>query len=150
MAQEPNPTAIKAVVLKQQGLKQKEIAATLGVCRQTAAKHLKAAEKAETEALKAYAMQFGALMPIEDRARRYVELASQNEQQMVALKTLERIDWLDGIRPERESQQNQQNAPAFVLPAGVNVAMMIGPASDRSRDTAPEQHPQPTDSATDE
>ena len=66
-------------------------------------------------------------LPTPSRAKRYVQLVKQDDQLMVSLKTLERVDSLLGIVTDRDRLrvqsvvQEKPNQYLFFLPAGSNV-----------------------------
>ena len=62
-------------------------------------------------------------LPVEYRARRLRELVEQGDQQMVALKALERADAIDGLLRPPE-QQDSARQGLFTLPAGTELRLV--------------------------
>ena len=62
------------------------------------------------------------MLPLRERAARYVELARQNDQKKVALDALLRIDHIHGLMTKQESlryrkqEDDKKSLPIFVLP----------------------------------
>ena len=81
------------------------------------------------EKLAAYQRLLRKEMPLEHRAKRYRELVDQNEQLMVALKALERVDSIQFGRVQDETEPPKP-APMFSLPAGSRVAIVVPSVHD--------------------
>src|SRR5690349_14002167 len=64
-------------------------------------------------------------LPVEYRAMRLKELASQNSQLMVALRAIERADIVDGLGRPTEADEPVEHRPMFNLPPGTKVALTI-------------------------
>jgi len=65
-------------------------------------------------------------MPIQYRAKRLKELATQDTQAMVALKALERADMLDGLSVVKDMPPPEPpRRPLFNLPEGARVAVTL-------------------------
>jgi len=113
-------------------LTQQQIAEMVGVSRQTvarAAKQLKLELGSDQKGLEAYKRAIAAKVPIEARVDRLSELINQNKDMKTALQALTRADHLLGIVTEAERppryQEPPAQQPAFVLPAGSQVSMLI-------------------------
>jgi len=76
--------------------------------------------------LQAYRTLLEEEMPIQYRARRLKELAEQNDQLMVSLKSLERADALDGLAMVKDMPPPEPpRQPLFNLPPGSRVAVTL-------------------------
>jgi len=119
-----------------------QIAEILGLTKETVSRHLTKAKPAidEVQALvKEYDRQFKENLTIEHRAKRYKELVMQDDQLMVSLKALERVDWLQGIRdlghPEAFQPAHQ---PFFYLPGGASITLNLGRARKKKQQLQPQ------------
>jgi transposase len=135
---------IKALLLNPvSGLSQEQIAKIVGVSRRTVIRVKKEMESDLSglqDKLAEYQMHIGKRLPIEDRVRRYKELIEQEEQKMVSLKALERIDSLDGVVTPRESrgvpEDERPHQPLFYFPPGsrpvINMRLPNKPESEQT------------------
>lgn len=102
-----------------------EIAKIVG-CSQnivrSVAKGVKKGELLHRETIEEYHKELLNLMPLKERAERYVELAKQNDQKKVALDALLRIDHIHGLLTKQERLRykrqdgDKKGLPIFVLP----------------------------------
>ena len=102
-----------------------EIAKIVG-CSQnivrSVAKGVKKGELLHRETIEEYHKELLNLMPLRERAARYVELARQNDQKKVALDALLRIDHIHGLMTKQErlryrkQEDDKKSLPIFVLP----------------------------------
>lgn len=142
-----------------------QIAEILGISPETVSRHISASKPQIDEVdklLKEYDKQFRADLTIEQRAKRYKELVMQDDQLMVSLKALERVDWLSGIRdlPHAEGFQ-PAHQPFFYLPGGASITLNLGRARkgkqqavlsqiESQEDATEEQTPKQTPSAVED
>jgi hypothetical protein len=90
-------------------------------------------ETADLDEIEAYKEYIRRQMPTEDRAKRLVELATQDRQLKVALDAIVRMDSMQGLLTEREKLQFRQEpeketGPLFYFPPGSQpiINMKIG------------------------
>ena len=124
----------KAVLaLKVAGLKNGEIAQELGVNRKTIQRDLDES-KAATEIIDSQLTQLNAaiaaILPMEQRAGKYVDLATNAKNEAVSLGALQRIDDLAGIVTQKElvrtrRDEAQQPQAMFMLPPGAQIAVSV-------------------------
>ena len=83
---------------------------------------IKKGEILHRETIEEYHKELLNLMPLKERAERYVELARQNDQKKVALDALLRIDHIHGLMTKQERLRykrqdgDKKSLPIFVLP----------------------------------
>ncbi len=115
------------------GMTQVQIAETLGVSRASITRDLETirpAQEAVREQCVALMTEITSMLPMKDRAVKYVELAKHAKNEAVSLGALQRIDDLDGIVTEKErirakSGTTSEVQPMFVLPQGCNLSVTV-------------------------
>ena len=115
-------------------LTHEQIAQVCGVSRSTVSRVVREVRgdlDAARARLREYQRRINELMPIEARVKRYRELVEQNDQKMVALKALERLDALDSIVTRREDkhpprkESEKQHTPMFVMLDGTHLSLHV-------------------------
>jgi len=115
-------------------LTHEQIAQVCGVSRSTVSRVVREVRGDLDDArarLREYQRRINELMPIEARVKRYRELVEQNDQKMVALKALERLDALDSIVTRREDKHppkeepEKRHTPMFVMPDGTRLSLHV-------------------------
>src|SRR5687767_12718601 len=109
---EKRRTQIAALLSGPDKLSDRKIAEIVGCSTKTVERTRAAIKPAVTEIepkLEEYRKLLRKELPLEDRARRYRELAKQDSQLMVSLKALERMDSLDGfVGQHQEASDSRQ------------------------------------------
>ena len=150
LKQEKQP---EIVVLKAQGLTQREIAAQLGCSTATVNRSLKGQDEQVATIQQNLANQLMTAIEkhisLESRAGKYADLALNAKNEAVSLASLTRIDDLQGIVTDRERMridkqtQAPQIQPMFMMPAGTEISVTVkapGPQDvvKQARDVTPE------------
>ena len=128
--------AATVLALQVAGLKQREIASELGLDIRTVQRDIEKSSKAKaaiSTSLDSLNAELESILTVKDRAGRYAELAIRAKNEAVSLGALQRIDDLGGIVTEKERLRAKTQAesavqPMFVLPAGTEVRLSVGPA----------------------
>ncbi len=120
------------------GLTQKQIAAELGVSRASIARdcaELQPDTEQVEQRLQRLNQSIDQFVSVEQRARKYAELATKAKNEAVSLGALQRIDDLEGIVTDKErlrAKQSEQpaNQAMFILAPGMNIS--FGPSTTGS------------------
>ena len=106
-----------------------QIAEIVG-CSSKTVQRVATAIKPDVEAVEEKLQEYRTLMrealPLADRVKRLKQLVNQDDQLMVALKALEKVDRLDGLDNPKE-ENAPQPAPLFALPPGTRLRLDILP-----------------------
>ena len=161
----PKPDERRAVVTTMiaQGATQAEVAAHLGVHRDTVAKDL-AKLKPDVEIVRTILdraqSRLREILPVEsrvDKLKDTLDLAEATRQPLGMLAVLTRMDNIDGLRTEadlaKDRAEGSSITPMFMLPAGTQVQVSVsmhtmGGGTDEVRDAGKVIDVTPTDSIT--
>lgn len=122
------------VALFTSGMKQYEIAESLGISTRTVIRAIKRnLETVETVDKKLSEVQrhLKRQMPIEKRVKVLVQVAEESTMDFARIGSIKYLNELDGIHPQLEreklkrGQEQPQSAPMFMLPAGAQVNVTI-------------------------
>jgi transcriptional regulator with XRE-family HTH domain len=118
------------LALQAAGLTQEQVAQEMGVSRQSITRDLReiAPAKAEMESnLARLNTAIDRILSVDQKAEKYVALATSAKNEAVSLGALQRIDDLAGIVTEKELVRSKRNEPAapqamFMLPPGTSIS----------------------------
>ena len=127
------------LALQAAGLTQSEVAKQMGVSRQSITRDMRdlGPSKAQTLAILDQAqLRLREVLPVDKRIDAYVEclnIAKATKQPSAGAVILTRLDDIDGLVPDvvrlrAKTQSESAVQPMFVLPAGAEISVTVGPA----------------------
>jgi transposase len=128
MSRRPKPRLLITRLLTEGQMTHEEIAQVTNCSAKTVQRvqqELQQETEGYEEKMAEYRRRIHRRLPISRRVELYAGLAEQDQHPIAKLKTLERLDELEGIQTEKKQwEEEPEHRPMFVLPAGSQV--MIG------------------------
>jgi hypothetical protein len=129
MSRRPKPRLLITQLLTEGQMTHEEIAQVTNCSAKTVQRvqhELQQETEGREEKIQEYKRRLNQRLPIRQRVELYAGLAEQNQHPMAKLKTLERLDQLEGIQTEKKQREEEtEHRPMFTLPPGTWVQMGI-------------------------
>jgi hypothetical protein len=129
MSRRPKPRLLITQLLTEGQMTHEEIAQVTNCSAKTVQrvqKELQQETGSYEEKIQEYKRRINQRLPISRRVELYAGLAEQDQHPMAKLKSLERLDELEGVQPGRKPKEEPaEYSPLFVLPPGTQVMMGI-------------------------